>query len=127
MADLGYDLQTAKRVMEQLNENDWIDRQARVAIVEFNIFNSNMNILAAANYFFEFLPTGGVFHHVKVEILEVYGSESSFIQLVLICRLLLIVMIIAYCVIETVKMCRQRRSYFRNLWNWLALFSSSRP
>lgn len=121
MADLGYDLQTAKRVMEQLSENDWIDRQARVAIVEFNIFNSNMNILAAANYFFEFLPTGGVFHHVKVEILEVYGSESSFIQLVLICRLLLIVMIIAYCVIETVKMCRQRRSYFRHLWNWLAL------
>ena len=121
MADLGYDLQTARRVIEQLSENNWIDRQARVAMVEFTIFNSNMNILAAANYFFEFLPTGGVFHHVKVEILEVYATESSFIQLVLLCRLLLIIMIIAYCVIETVKMCRQRRSYFRNLWNWLAL------
>ena len=121
VADLGYDLQTAKKVMEQLSENNWIDRQARVAIVEFNIFNSNMNILAAANFFFEFLPTGGVFHHVKVEMLEVYGTESSFTQLVLLCRLLLIIMIVAYCVIETVKMCRQRRSYFRNLWNWLAL------
>jgi len=121
VADLGYDLQAAIRVVEQLSENNWIDRQARVAIVEFGIFNSNMNILAVANYFFEFLPTGGVFSHVKVEMLELYGTESSFLKLVLLCRLLLIIMIVAYCVIETVKMCRQRRSYFRNVWNWLAL------
>ena len=120
MADLGYDLQTAMRVMEELSDNNWIDRQARVAIVEFSIFNSNMNILAVANYFFEFLPTGGVFTHIKVEMLELYGTESSFLQLVLLCRLLLVIMIIAYCVVETVKMCRQRRSYFRNVWNWLA-------
>ena len=121
VADLGYDLQTAIRVMEQLSENNWINLQARVAIVEFRIFNSNMNILAIANYFFEFLPTGGVFSHIKVEMLQLYGTESSLLQLVLLCRLLLIIMIVAYCVIETVKMCRQRRSYFRNVWNWLAL------
>ena len=121
VADLGYDLQTAMGAMEQLSENNWIDRSTRVAIVEFGIFNSNMNILAVANYFFEFLPTGGVFRHVKVEMLVLYGTESSFLQLVLFCRLLLIIMIVAYCVIETVKMCRQRRSYFRNVWNWLAL------
>ena len=121
VADLGYDLQTAMSVVEQLSANNWIDRRARVAIVEFSIFNSNMNILAVANYFFEFLPTGGVFSYVKVEMLELYGTESSFLQLVLLSRLLLVIMIVAYCVIEIVKMCRQRRFYFRNVWNWLAL------
>lgn len=121
VADLGYDLQTAMRVVEQLSANNWVDRRARVAIVEFGIFNSNMNILAVGNYFFEFLPTGGVFSYVQVEMLELYGTESSFLQLVLLCRLLFIMLIVAYCVIEIVKMWRQRRSYFRNVWNWLAL------
>ena len=121
VADLGYDQQTARRVMADLSENNWIDRRARAAIVEFSIFNINKNILVVANYFFEFLPTGGVFSYVRVEMLELYGTEASFVQLVLLCRLLLIIMIVAYCVIEIVKMYYQRGSYFKNVWNWLAL------
>ncbi|XP_078349636.1 LOW QUALITY PROTEIN: polycystin-1-like protein 2 [Oculina patagonica] len=121
VADLGYDLQTAGRVMTDLTGNNWIDRRTRVAIVEFSIFNSNKNILVVANYFFEFLPTGSVFSHVRVEMLELYGTESSLVQLLLLCRLLLIIMIVVYCVIEIVKMCRQRGLYFKNIWNWLVL------
>ena len=121
MADLGYDLQTAARVVEGLSENNWIDRRTRAAIVEFSVFNSNLNILVVGNYFFEFLPTGGVFSYIKVEVLELYGTDTSSAQLVLLFRLLLIVMVVAYLVIEAVKLFRQRGSYFRNVWNWLSL------
>ena len=121
VADLGYDLQTARSAMEDLSENNWIDRRSRVAVVEFSIFNINMNILVVANYFFEFLPTGGVLSYVRVEMLEMYGTETSLVQLVLLFRLILIIMIVAYCVIEMIKMCRQKGSYFRSVWNWLVL------
>lgn len=121
MADLGYDLHTARKVMEGLSENNWIDRRTRAAVVEFNIFNSNLNILVVAHYFFEFLPTGGVSRYIRVETLDLYGTESSLVQFVLVCRLLLMVMIVAYSVVEVVKICRQRGSYFKNVWNWLNL------
>lgn len=121
MADLGYDLQTARRVMEDLSRNNWIDRRTRAVIVEFEVFNSNMNILVVANYFFEFLPTGGVFSYTRVEVLDLYGTETSLVQLILLCRLLLIVMIVAYCVVELVKVCRQKGSYLRNIWNLVTL------
>ena len=121
VADLGYDLQTAREVMEGLSENNWIDRRTRALIVEFSIFNSNMNILVIANYFFEFLPIGGVYTNFRMEMLDLHGSETSLGQLILFCRLLVIVMMVAYFVNELVKMCRQKGSYFKNVWNWIAL------
>ena len=121
VAELGYDLQTAREVMEALSKNNWIDRRTRALIVEFSIFNSNMNILVTANYFFEFLPTGGVYTNIKIDMLDLRGSETSLVQLILFCRLLVIVMMVAYFVNELVKMCRQKGSYFKNVWNWIAL------
>ena len=121
VADLGYDLQTARSVMEALSKNNWIDRRTRALIVEFSIFNSNMNILVVANYFFEFLPTGGVYTNIKIEMLDLHGSETNLVQLILFCRLLVIVMMVAYFVNELVKMCRQKGTYFKNVWNWIAL------
>ena len=121
VADLGYDLQTAREVMEALSKNNWIDRRTRALIVEFSIFNTNMNILVIANYFFEFLPTGGVYSNIKIEMLDLHGSETSLGQLILFCRLLVIVMMVAHFVNELVKMCRQKGSYFKNVWNWIAL------
>ena len=121
VADLGYDLQTARNVMKNLNENSWIDRRTRAVVLEFNIFNSNMNILVVAQYFFEFLPTGGVFKYVSVQMLNLYGTETGSVQLVLLCRLLLLIMIIAFSVIQVVKMYRRRKLYFKNIWNWLIL------
>ena len=121
VADLGYDLQTASGVMENLNENNWIDRRTRALIVEFSIFNSNMNILAIANYFFEFMPTGGVYTYLRIEMVDLQGSETSLFQLVLVSRLLVIVMTVVYLVVQLVKMCRQKVTYFKNVWNWVAL------
>ena len=121
LADLGYDIQTARRAVEDLSGNKWIDERTRAAIVEFSIFNINTNILVAGNYFFEFLPTGGVFSHVKIEILQLYGTATSFAQLVLLFRLLLIVMVVVYLVIEAVKLFRQKGSYFKNICNWLSI------
>ena len=121
VADLGYDLKTTRAVVKDLSQNYWIDEQTRAAIVEFTFFNSNMNILIVCNYFFEFLPTGGVVSFIKVDILDLYGTETGFAQTVLFFRLLLIIMIVAYLVIEVVKLYRHRWSYFKSIWNWLSI------
>jgi len=121
VANLGYDLQTARGVMEDLSEYNWIDRRTRALIVEFSTFNSNMNILVVANYLFEFLPTGGVYADVKIEMLDLHGSKTSLVQFILFCRLLVMVMMVAYFVNELVKMRRQKGSYFKNVWNWIAI------
>ena len=121
VADLGYDQQTARRVMADLIKNNWIDRRTRALIVEFSVFNSNINILVVVNYFFEFLPTGGVFTYIGIEMLDLHSTETGLVQLILVCRLLLIFMILAYLTIELVKMCRQKASYCKDVWNWVSI------
>lgn len=121
VADLGYEMETARHVCNVLSQNNWIDRRTRAAIVEFSIFNCNVNVLVVCHYFFEFLASGDVFTYFKVDILDLYPAETGLAQLVLLFRLFLVVMVIASMVIEIVKIVRQRRSYFKNVYNWLSI------
>ena len=121
VADLGYEMETARDVCNVLSKNNWIDRRTRAAIVEFSIFNCNVNVLVVCHYFFEFLASGGVFTYVKVDILDLYPVEAGLAQLVLLFRLVFVVMVIASMVIEIVKIVRQRRSYFKKVHNWLSI------
>ena len=39
LANLGYNKFTAKRILDDLIRNDWIDRQTRAVLVEFSLYN----------------------------------------------------------------------------------------
>jgi hypothetical protein len=43
-----------------LQNNNWIDRKTRAVVVEFAVFNPNINLTVVAEILFEFLPSGGI-------------------------------------------------------------------
>ncbi len=43
-----------------LQLNSWIDSQTRAILIEFSIFNPNINLFGAAEIIVEFLPTGSI-------------------------------------------------------------------
>ena len=47
-------------VWDSLSKNLFVDRQTRVLIVDFNLYNAGVNQHVAARLSFEFLETGGV-------------------------------------------------------------------
>ena len=48
----------AKKIIESMKENFWVDRYTRAIITEANIYNANTNLLLIATFLHEILPTG---------------------------------------------------------------------
>ena len=122
VAKLGYNEKTAVRVLNELVPNGWIDRQTRAVILEFTVFNTNLNLAAAVSYFYEVLPTGGSTVYTRIETLSLFSTEEGAYEFVLMCQLVFLVMVVGYLVVEGLKLYRQRKEYFLQIWNWLELF-----
>ena len=119
LANLGYNKFTAKRIIDDLIKNDWIDRQTRAVLVEFSLYNPSSNLLAVMTYYYEVLPAGfaGVFK--SYGILPLSATDPQAHNTYLLFVLLFGFLLACYFVLECIKLCRQKRSYFSSVWNWL--------
>ena len=62
---------TSRAILRELREGLWIDRATRLIIVDFTIYNANINMFCIVKLAFEIPPTGGLststrFRTVKV-------------------------------------------------------------
>ena len=71
---------TSLAILRELREGLWIDRATRLIIVDFTIYNANVNLFCIVKLAFEIPPTGGLvtssrFNTVKVKnMMEAYFS-----------------------------------------------------
>ena len=121
VAQLGYNARSAKRVLNELFPNTWIDRQTRAVILEFVIFNTNLNMSTVVSLLYELLPTGGFTRYEKTESLSLFPSEYRANGLLQTMRLVFYLMALGYLIYEVKKCFHQRLKYFKQLWNWLNL------
>ena len=47
-------------VAQELREYLWIDRSTRIVMVDFTVYNANINLFCVVKLIFEFPATGGV-------------------------------------------------------------------
>ena len=47
-------------VEQELREYLWIDRSTRIVMVDFTVYNANINLFCVVKLAFEFQPTGGL-------------------------------------------------------------------
>ena len=55
---LGHSLKVAKETLNTLKENEWLTSETRAVLVEFVLYNPNLNVFAVFSLTFEFLVTG---------------------------------------------------------------------
>ncbi|XP_068684513.1 polycystin-1-like protein 2 [Montipora foliosa] len=126
IADLGYNARSARRVIEVLEDDEWIDNQTVAVFVEFTIFEPSSSLFSAVKLLFERTPTGGSLATVAIKTLSLYASpDPSSRSLFQICQLVLMIMIIVFIFAEIGKLRREKCSYFKELWNWLELLQIS--
>ena len=119
IANLGYNKFTAGRIINDLTENDWIDRQTRAVLVEFSLYNPPSNLLAVMTYYFEVLPSGFAGAFKNYGILPLSATNSQAHNTYLLFAFLFGLLLVCYFVFECIKLCRQKCSYFKSVWNWL--------
>ena len=118
-ADLGYDEETAITITNLLESQNWVDRQTRAVIVEFNLFNPTTTTLAVSSFFFELTQTGRATTLRHIETISLHNTEATVQAFQAICLIIFIAMVF-YKIVDTIATSiRQGRRYLRSAWCWL--------
>ena len=117
IAVMGYKEGTALGVLTEILRHGWVDRQTRVVILEFAVFNVNTNLISIATYVYEVIATGAAYTTKRVDTLELYSTESGSLMLYLICQFLFMAMVLFNFMVMLILLYRQRLGCFKSLWN----------
>lgn len=121
VANLGYDDSTARRILKDLINNGWIDRQTRAILVEFSKFNVATNLLVDATLYFEILPSGLWETSMRNPVIPMAKSNSDFTGVYMASVLLFTFVLGYYLVTECIRLYRLKCAYFKSIWNWLEM------
>lgn len=121
VANLGYDDSTGRRILNDLANNSWIDRQTRAVLVELSMFNAVTNLLVDVTLYFEMPPSGFLGTSMRIQVIPVAKSDSASTQAYLIITLLFAFVLGYYLVTECIRVWRQKCAYFKSIWNWFEM------
>ncbi|XP_068684192.1 polycystin-1-like protein 2 [Montipora foliosa] len=122
VADLGYNLRKAVRVVQNLESNDWIDQRTAVVFVEFTVFEPSTSLFSMAKFLYEVIPTGMPDTLARFDTLSIYGTSDPTLHSTFVAfQIILLLLIVYFLLLETVKIYRQTCSYFSAFWNWMNL------
>ena len=99
-----------------LQINNWIDRQTRAVIIEFSIFNPNINLIGVAEITVEFLPTGSIVTSSSFDPISVLTNLSLFQT---VCHIIYMVFIIYYSIQEIRQFVKQGKVYLFQFWSYV--------
>lgn len=121
LADLGYNPETAVRVLDDLDIYNWIDAKTRAVLVEFSIFNPNTNYISICTYFFEIAASGCRKPFPRIETIALYATDSVSFEFWLVCQFFFMGLVFYYLLLQIYKMWKEKLSYLKELWNWVEL------
>uniref|UniRef100_A0A3B4YES0 Polycystic kidney disease protein 1-like 2 n=1 Tax=Seriola lalandi dorsalis TaxID=1841481 RepID=A0A3B4YES0_SERLL len=121
VAELGPDLQNASSTIEYLFRNTWLDIYTRAFIVEFTVYNANVNLFCIVTLLFETTAVGAFQFHSEVQSVRLYQSTGGFHIFVMAAEIIYLLFILYYMFLQGRLMKQQRWAYFRSKWNLLEL------
>lgn len=121
LAELGYDKNTALKVISKLSLYNWIDKFTSAVIVEFTVFNPHVGLFSAIWIPTEFSPSGYVVSNHVIRTMHVYDLGGGYSAVTILCQVLLVIFIIYFMVVQTKQMIQNIRLYLSQLINWLEL------
>ena len=121
MAELGYDKNSASKVISELSQCNWLDRFTSAVLVEFTVFNSRVSLFSAIWIPVEFSPSGHVVSSHVIRTIHVYNVGAGYSATHLVCQIMLVLFIVYFIYKETKEMIQRRKLYFLQFLNWVEL------
>ncbi len=111
------ELEDAKQIVEDLKTNNWVNLYSRAIIVEFTVYNANIDLFSNVLLLFEMPPAGGTVTMFFIDTFRVYSSVGSLGGVAMVCELAVIVVVIYFIIKVTRGVLKERKAFFRNLSN----------
>lgn len=120
IADLGTRKTTAEEVLRYLESTHWMDRYTRYLVLEFVVYNANLNHFSFVSYFIEFPEINGAFlgHETHTFRLYDYASDAELTAVVVtLLHIFYIMWLIHTCFEEFENMKKAGKTYFKSIDN----------
>ncbi|KAJ1370305.1 hypothetical protein KIN20_031999 [Parelaphostrongylus tenuis] len=112
------DSEAAAELLADVKSNRWIDRATRAVIIDFAMFNANVNLFCIARLLLELPATGGVLPSYRFSTYDLMRYFGSFGKMLIILEGMLLGFIIYYIVEEILlDLIRFRLKYLLSFWN----------
>lgn len=106
--------------MAQLRSQNWLDQLTRAIIIDFSLYNANVNLFASVTLSFEMTSMGSVIQDYQIKIFRLYDHIGGYGMLVYIFELLFVLFTIYSTVHELILLVKQKREYFHKFWNTIS-------
>jgi hypothetical protein len=106
----------------KLKESEWINRQTRAVLVEFSIYNPNINMLAVFELLIEFLPTGHLITKSRIEpfiLFDIKENNSYLIRQIF--NVIYLICISIMIIKEIFNVFKYKLKYLTKFWNYVEL------
>ncbi|CAF4402568.1 unnamed protein product [Rotaria socialis] len=117
VVSLGRTYEKALSVLDELHSQNWLDQLTRAVIIDFSLYNANVNLFVAVTLSFEMTSMGSVIQDHRIKVFRLYDHIGSYGLIVYIFELFFIIFTIYSIVHETSLIIKHKRGYFRKFWN----------
>ncbi|XP_049449240.1 polycystic kidney disease protein 1-like 2 [Epinephelus fuscoguttatus] len=121
VAELGPDSQNASSTLEYLFRNTWLDIYTRAIIVEFTVYNANVNLFCIVTLLLETTAVGAFQFHSELQSVRLYQSTGGLHVFVMAAEIIYLLFILYYMFLQGKLMKQQQWAYFKSKWNLLEL------
>ncbi|CAF3951966.1 unnamed protein product [Rotaria sp. Silwood2] len=106
---------------KNLKVNLWITLGTRAILVDFTVYNANLNLFCQVQLMFEFPAVGGVVTSSKFRAVKLIRYVNAFDYFVLACEMIFLLFIVYYTIEEVLEIINMKSVYFTSVMNCLDL------
>uniref|UniRef100_UPI00398F7AA6 polycystin-2-like protein 1 n=1 Tax=Pristiophorus japonicus TaxID=55135 RepID=UPI00398F7AA6 len=119
IVELGRNKETSAEKMKRLKSKLWLDSGSRAVIIDFTVYNANVNLFCAIRLLVEFPATGGAIPSSEFLTVKLLRYISNFDYFLAACEVIFCFFICYYIIQGALKLYTFRLSYFKNIWHCL--------
>ncbi len=91
------------KVLTELKKQNWIDRQTRAVLLQFNLYSFQSNLFAAVTVCWEFLETAGGLADISIQFPNIRLLTSSYGYLLTLLEVILFMIYIVQTVLTVIS------------------------
>ncbi|CAF4247680.1 unnamed protein product [Rotaria magnacalcarata] len=80
VVSLGRTYEKARSVLEELHSQNWLDQLTRAVIIDFSLYNANVNLFVAVTLSFEMTSMGSVLQDYRIKVFRLYDHIGELVN-----------------------------------------------
>jgi len=124
VVSLGRTFDKSRALLAELRQQNWLNQFTRAVIIDFSLYNANVNLFVAVTLSFEMTSMGSVIQDHQIKIFRLYDHVGGFGIFVYIFEFLFVIFTIYSVVHEVSLLIKLKRGYFDKFWNVISFITA---